>query len=134
LIKKIYHFSQSSPKGENEGVSGLLRRVASLIDDRKGAIVRDVVLNMAKKHPDDPNVSVYYTYPDDVEPPASDDRYEIKSIQIEHVIEDVTNGFTVLLAKAKEEIGQLGDIDVYDVTLDNIDGDEEKYVLTIYFD
>ena len=63
----IYHFAQANPDGSDASISDLLRRVADTIDERKGAIVDDVVMDLAKVEGEQANLSVYYRYSTNIE-------------------------------------------------------------------
>jgi len=132
--KKTYHFAQANPKGSENTAPALLRRVAKTLDNLKGAVVKDMVLNEAKADADKMNLAVYYTYPEKTVPDSSDELYEMDCITIAIERTEDKSDFLSLLTKAQEELTALGKIEVFNVSLDNIVGsDGDKYALTVYY-
>jgi hypothetical protein len=134
--EKIYSFGQSNPEGSNAGIAALLRRVADSIDKRKDAIVEDVVLDLAKVDGEEPNISVYYKYPDSVKPTEDEKRSEMKRIVVKAPSGKKPNDFRALLEELDKSLAPLEEIDIYDVTLDNYfnDDGDDTYALTLYYD
>jgi hypothetical protein len=135
LEGKVYHFSQANPKGSERDIAKLLRRVAATIDEHKGSIIHDVVLNLAKNDEEEPSISVYYSYLINSKLPATEKRYQMRYFTLRSCLDPTPLELQALFEELHRKIEQLGKVDIYNMTSDNVIGkDGEYYSITVYYD